>query len=116
MTSPPFPDARTWSHDNFAAVDLKDRRRTRRLLETAQQIAQKPEGSLPSKFSWNPLRGVYRLCNRPEATHAAVTAPHFAATRSRMQEASDPVLILHDTTELDFTTHKALKGTGPVGG
>jgi hypothetical protein len=116
MTSLPYPDARTWSHDNFAAVDLKDRRRTRRLLDTAEQIAQKPEGSLPSKFSWNPLRGVYRLCNRPETTHAAVTAPHFALTRSRMQETSDPVLILHDTTELDFTTHKALKGTGPIGG
>ncbi len=76
----PFPDARTWAHENFATVDLKDRRRTQRLLDTAEKIAQEPEGSLPSKFSWNPLRGVYRLCHRPEVTHTAVTAPHFALT------------------------------------
>jgi hypothetical protein len=25
------------------------------------------------------------------------------------------VLILHDTSELDFTTHSALQGTGPIG-
>ena len=27
----------------------------------------------------------------------------------------DPLLILHDTTELDFTSHQALRGTGPIG-
>ncbi len=52
MTSLPFPVS-TWSHDTLAAVDLKDRR-TQRLLDTAEQIAQKPEGSLPSKFSLEP--------------------------------------------------------------
>jgi len=111
----PFPDSRTWAHDNFATVDLKDRRRTQRLLDTAEKIVQQPEGSLPSKFSWNPLRGVYRLCHRPEVTHTAVTAPHFALTRVRMGKTTATVLILHDTTELDFTTHWALQGTGPIG-
>jgi hypothetical protein len=27
----------------------------------------------------------------------------------------DPLLILHDTTELDFTSHQVLRGTGPIG-
>jgi hypothetical protein len=25
------------------------------------------------------------------------------------------VLVLHDTTQLDFTSHAALQGTGPIG-
>src|SRR3954454_1579406 len=115
MTPPPFPDSRTWAEANFATAELGDRRRTRRLIDTAAQLAQQPEGSLPAHFSWNPLRAVYRLCNRPETTHDAVTATHFALTRSLMEQADSPVLVLHDTTELTFTSHSALEGTGPLG-
>src|SRR3954454_13324765 len=115
MTPDVFPAARPWAEANFAAADLGDRRRTRRLVDTAERLAQQPQGSLPEHFSWNPLRAVYRLCNRPEVTHPAVTATHFALTRTRMEQADTTVLNLHDTTELNFTSHHALKGTGPVG-
>ena len=115
MTSLPFSDASTWAGVNFAAAELGDKRRTNRLVDTAARLAQQPEGSLPAHFSWNPLRAVYRLCNRPETTHDAVTATHFALTRSLMEQADSPVLVLHDTTELNFTSHYALEGTGPLG-
>jgi hypothetical protein len=115
MTAPPFPEPRTWAEANFAAAELGDQRRTRRLVEAAARLAQQPEGSLPAHFAWNPLRAVYRLCNRPEVTHAAVTATHCARTRTRMQQTHAVVLVLHDTTELNFTAHRALTGTGPVG-
>ena len=115
MTALPFPEPRTWAATNFAAAELGDKRRTRRLVVTAAQLAQQPEGSLPEHFSWNPLRAVYRLCNRPEVTHSAVTTTHFSLTRRRMEQAHTTILILHDTTELNFTSHSALEGTGPVG-
>src|SRR3954469_2607673 len=115
MTALPFPEPRPWAEANFAAAELGDKRRTRRLVDTAAQLAQQPEGSFPEHFSWNPLRAVYRLCNRPEVTHAAVTAPHFERTQAEMAQVAAPVLVLHDTTELNFTTHGALTGTGPVG-
>jgi hypothetical protein len=116
MTSLPLPDARTWAEANFAAADLGDKRRTRRLVVTAERLAHQPQGSLPDHFTWNPLRAVYRLCNRPEVTHPAVIATHCDLTRTRLHEqGASTVLILHDTTELNFTSHRALKGTGPVG-
>ena len=115
MTGPPFAEPRIWAEANFATAELGDKRRTRRLVDTAAELAHQPEGSLPAHFSWNPLRAVYRLCNRPEVTHADVTAAHFERTRTRMNQAHTTVLILHDTTELNFTSHHALKGTGPVG-
>jgi hypothetical protein len=115
MTTLAFPEPQTWAETNFAASDLGDKRRTRRLVETAAQLAHQPEGSLPEHFSWNPLRAVYRLCNRPEVTHPAVTDTHFRLTRDQMEQADTPILIIHDTSELNFTSHYALKGTGPVG-
>src|SRR5438270_10975168 len=115
MSSPSFPESHAWAEANFAAAELGDKRRTRRLVETAAQLSQRPEGSLPEHFSWNPLRAVYRLCNRPEVTHSTVTATHLGLTRAQMERVSTPILVVHDTTELDFTTHDALTGAGPVG-
>jgi len=114
-TSPPLPEPAAWAQANFADARLGDRRRTRRLVDSAAQLARSPEGSLPAHFADAPLRAIYRLCNRPEVTHDAVTAAHFDRTRAAMAQADGAVLILHDTTELNFTAHHALQGTGPLG-
>jgi hypothetical protein len=98
----------------FGDTQLGDPRRARRLVRAAARIADRPHGSLPSKFDCNGLRAVYRLMNRPEATHEQVLGPHGRQVRQAM--AGRPVvLVVHDTTELDFTSHRAWRGTGPIG-
>ena len=109
-----WQDAASWAQQAFGTAQLGDRRRTRRLVQSAARIAERPQGSLPSKFNWNALRAVYRLMNRPEATHAQVIGPHCQQVRQAMANES-LVLIVHDTTELDFTSHRALSGQGPLG-
>jgi hypothetical protein len=108
------PDAARWAALHFGTAELGDPRRTRRLVRSAARIAERPDGSLPSKFNWNGLRAVYRLMNRPEATHAQILAPHCRQVHQAMRQQAC-VLIVHDTTELDFTSHRALRGTGPLG-
>jgi hypothetical protein len=109
-----IPEPRAWAEQHFGAVDLGDRRRSRRLIAAAAAIAARPEKPFPQVFDWNALRGFYRLCDRQEATLAAVQGPHWEQTRRAM--ARHPlVLILHDTTELDFSGHRALRGAGPIG-
>jgi hypothetical protein len=74
------------------------------LVTVADQILQQPQGSWPNKLSEPAdLDAWYRLVNRPEVTHPSVLAPHTAWTLARMQEQTGPVLILHDTTELDYS-------------
>jgi hypothetical protein len=107
-------DARPWAQQNFGSAVLGDRRRTRRLIDAAAAIAARPEPSFTQVFDWNDLRGFYRLCDRPEATLESIQRPHRELTRQALARAP-LALILHDTTELDFTTHHALTGTGPVG-
>jgi hypothetical protein len=103
-----------WAEANFGTARLGDPRRTRRLVDAAAALAAHPEKSLPQVFDWNELRGFYRLCDRTEATLPALQRPHWERTRSAMAQAP-LVLILHDTTELDFTSHRALRGAGPIG-
>lgn len=109
-----FEAAGPWAHRTFGGLDVGDPRRTRRLVQSAAQIADRPYGSLPGKFDWNGLRAVYRLMNRPEVTHQQVIQPHGSQTRRAMADES-VVLAIHDTTELDFTSHRALRGSGPIG-
>lgn len=103
-----------WAELNFANADLGDRRRTRRLVESAARIAAHPEKSFTQVFDWNQLRGFYRLCDQEEANLAAVMGPHWELTRQAMRQ-QPLVLILHDTSELDFTSHSKLQGMGQIG-
>lgn len=99
---------------NFATVDVRDGRSTQRLIHSAAKIAAHPEKSFTQVFDWNELRGFYRLCAKETATLSAIQGPHWQQTRAAM--AQQPLaLILHDTTAMDFTSHSALEGTGPIG-
>lgn len=103
-----------WAEQTFAAAELGDGRRTRRLVRAAAQIAAHPQKAFTQVFDWNELRGFYRLCSQAEATLAAIQGPHRAQTLQAMGQ-QPLVLVLHDTSELDFTSHKRLQGIGPIG-
>ena len=107
-------EPQAWAEHQFGPVLLGDVRRTRRLVSSAAQIAQHPEHSFPQIFDWNALRAFYGLCHREEATLPALQRPHWEHTRHAMRR-HPLVLVLHDTSQLDFTSHPALRGTGPIG-
>lgn len=107
-------DPRLWAEWNFADAALGDRRRTRRLVEAAAKIAAHPEKPFTQVFDWNELRGFYRLCDQSQATLAAVLEPHWQQTRQAMGQHA-LVLIVHDTTELDYSSHPHLLGVGQIG-
>ncbi len=114
MTKAWIADTQVWAEHEFGPVALGDVRRTRRLVGSAAAIAQQPAQSFPQVFNWNALRGFYGVCHRKEATLAAVQQPHWQHTRQAMGQ-QPLVLVLHDTSQLDFTSHAALQGTGPIG-
>lgn len=103
---------------NFGGLNLGDPRRTRRLIKTVDSMCRHPGGTLPDKLSQpKNLRAFYRLVNRDEVTHAVLIGSHAAETRRRIATVEEAaVLILHDATELDYTTLKALqKHLGQIG-
>src|ERR1041384_8217821 len=88
---------------HFGSAALGDQRRSKRLVAVADQMMQHPQGTWPDKMPQPAdLDAFYRLGNPPAVTNAAVLAPHRAETLRRMRAASEVVLILHDTTELDY--------------
>jgi len=93
----------------FGNAQLGDRRRTARLAETFDLMRRHPGGSLPDKVaSPADLRGLYRLCNCEKVTHAAVIAAVREHTMAKIAACDATVLIVHDATELDYTSLASL--------
>jgi hypothetical protein len=102
---------------HFGRAQLGDERRRKRLVRLADRIVQHPEGTLPDKLQ-DPAayQAMYRLCRSPEVTHEAVLQPHRALTLEKMRQCDETVLVLHDTTELDYTSITSLRDQlGPIG-
>jgi hypothetical protein len=98
----------TFGQRNFGDLELGDKRRTARLVEAVDRMCRHPGGTLPDKLNRPAdLRAFYRLMRRPEVTHGVVIRSHADYTRGRIAELAGQdvdVLILHDATELDFTS------------
>jgi hypothetical protein len=98
----PHAEATGFGQLNFGAAELGDRRRTRRLVHTADLLVRNPGGTLP-KMIPDPaaLDGLYRLAQARPVTHQAVLEPHRQLTLRRMRDCADVVLLIQDTTMLD---------------
>lgn len=53
--------------------------------------------------------GAYRLLDNPDVTYEQILSPHWAMTYHEATQCSR-TLLLADTTEMDFSTYKAVKG------
>lgn len=96
------------------SIDLGDRRLNRRAQRMLEILGNKPTVSIPAACGgWGETRAAYRLFNHPAVTAEAVLAPHVACTEGRLRE-HPRVLCIQDTTELDYTTKKAIAGLGPL--
>lgn len=111
-TRGPGEVARQW----FGKVELGDRRRTRRLVASAERMMTHPHGTLPHKLG-DPaaLDGFYRLMESPTVTHDRLIAAAGAHTLAAMQAHDGVVLIVHDTTVLDYSGLHSIDHLGPIG-
>jgi hypothetical protein len=96
---------------NFQGVNLGDPRRTARLMHAADAMCRHPGGTLPDKFPKPAdLRAFYRLMNCAAVNHEVLLRAHADETRRQVAAlGADVVLILHDATELDYTSKKSLE-------
>jgi hypothetical protein len=101
----------------FGHAELGDKRRTARLVETFDMMRRHPGGTLPDKLPSPPdLRAFYRLCAGEDVTHAALIAAARQYTLARIDACAGPVLVVHDATELDYTSLTSLAGDlGQIG-
>jgi hypothetical protein len=114
-------DGLAWAQAEVGGAQLGDPRRTRRLVQLVGALARQPTASLPQACAgWAATKGAYRFLASDQIAAEAIRAAQCAQTVERLRaEAAGPVgeavLALQDTTELDFSTHRATAGLGSLG-
>lgn len=86
-------------------IDLGDKRLNKRSARIIEALAADPQASVNAACGgWNETLAAYRFFDNEAVEPAQILQPHIDATKRRMSE-HPVVLILQDTTELDFTAH-----------
>jgi hypothetical protein len=89
----------------LTGIDLGDKRLNGRSQRILEALAAKGESSINAACDgWNDTLAGYRFFNNREVRPDEILKPHRQATQHRMRE-HPVVLIVQDTTELDFNAH-----------
>ncbi len=105
----------SWAHTEFAQAQLGDKRLNRRAAQVANDLSQAPTESIPSALpSWQDTKAAYRLFDNPNVSAHKLLASHYEATRSRLAQ-QQRVLLLQDTSELNYSHHTSKTGIGYLG-
>jgi hypothetical protein len=105
-----------WVTQEFAGVDLGDKRLDRRVITVAQQLVSSPTAPINEACGdWASTQAAYRLFHNPKASAQAILSPHIEATVARMRAQSGPVLVIQDTVFFSYGQHPKTRGLGPIG-
>ncbi len=111
---PPKPKAVDWAEEEFGGVQLGDERLRKRLCLVARDFYARPRSSIPDACgSPAKTKAVYRLMQHERISLDTVLQPHVEQTVARVAEHA-VVLAVQDTTTLNYTTHPATTGLGPI--
>src|SRR2546429_6697121 len=115
MNTQELLNPKSWAERTFGGVQLHDLRRTRRGVQAGTNLAENPLGSLPAQMhTWKETKALYRLLDEPDVTFASLIQPHLQQTREQAN-ASDVVLLVQDTTDIDLSHRHKISGVGQIG-
>ena len=115
---PSEPLSRTWASREFATLNCGDVRRQRRFVRVASDFIQHPGASIPeASGDWAGTKACYRLFDHEQIRCEAVLAAHRDAMLGRLRDqgGDDMLLVVQDTTSLNFSTRGCVEGFGPIG-
>lgn len=105
-----------WAHNNFGNVQLFDKRRTKRLVDISARMAKNPGCSLASLYSeWYDTKAVYNLINQDIMTPDTIQENHRVLTNKNIKNWEGDVLLIEDSSELEWNRLEPIQGLGPVG-
>jgi hypothetical protein len=104
-----------WAMEEMDHAVFEDERLNARLTKLLSDLGERPQLSIPAACGGHAeTAAAYRFFDNESVTQDLVLQPHFEKTRERMAEHS-VVLLVQDTTELDFTRpHQQVAGAGPL--
>ena len=106
-----------WVLEEMKTADLNDKRLNERLATVLSSLSERPTASIPAACGgYDEMVAAYRFFDNDKVTYQRVLAPHADQTRARIAQ-QEVVLLVQDTTELDFTRpQQQMIGAGSLDG
>lgn len=102
----------TWAATELRYANLGDKRLNRRLVKVVETLSAQPTASVPQACgNWTDTKATYRFWDDERVTPEAILDSHSRSSIERLA-AVGRVLLIQDTTELDFAHHPATAGLG----
>lgn len=114
LPAPQQPDE-DWAAYEFGRVDFVDGRLRERTLSLARDFYAQPLAPIPQACGGDTakVKAAYRYLSNANVDLDTLLDSHVEATAARMQGHA-VVLSVQDTTSLNYHTHPATKGLGPI--
>ncbi|MGH7429505.1 MAG: IS4 family transposase, partial [Candidatus Methylomirabilaceae bacterium] len=110
--------AAEWAEQEFGTVELGDKRLRDRLIKIVEDRSKRPDASYLEAACGNrsAAKGYYYFVDNPRdrITPEAMMATHRERTIERVM-AQELVLVVQDTTDLNFSTRHHTEGLGQLG-
>ena len=103
-----------WIIEEFSALNLGDKRLNNRTKTILSNLSKSPLASIPTcSKGWHETKAAYRCFSNPKLNSEKILAPHKQATIKRAR-ANQRVLVLQDTTDLNYSGQSYKQGVGPT--
>ena len=103
-----------WAEQEFGGCALPDARLQDRLLTLARDFYARPTANITQACSSRAkVKAAYRFLDHDKTTMDTLLQPHYRATEARLRPET-VVLAVQDTTSLNYATHAATAGLGPI--
>ena len=100
-------NANNWLNEELSECHFKDERLTKRFTKLLGQMWDGRGESIPFACQdWSNTKAAYRFFSNDRITEHEILSGHFYSTQKRVEKITQPVLILHDTTEFSYQRKK----------
>ena len=101
-----------WVGEELNGTKFNDKRLEKRVMLMVDRLADRPEASMPAAMaSWAETKAAYRFLDSEKVTPEAIRSGHIQSTVERAAQETR-VLIIQDTSSIDFTKHRDTTGLG----
>jgi len=105
----------SWVAEEIKAVNLCDKRLKKRLGNVLEALGDKPTTSIPLACrGWGELKAAYRFFDNEKVNEKEILNSHRLTSIDRIKQEK-VVLLLQDTTDLNYTGKNDIEGLGKIG-
>ena len=106
----------SWVQDEFLEAKFDDRRLFLRFLIIAEHLARLPEAPVnQASEGWKKTKAAYRFFDNDRIKAETILDPHKRKTSKRAHNQQAPILVIQDTTFLNYSHMASSEDLGPIG-